>query len=165
MKRAILVLLAIGLILNIQLLFAQGGNDEPPQRMHRMERMLDLTDEQQSQMEDLRLKFEKEKLPLQSQIQKLRSDLKLELVKDQFDQKKVDQLVDQINSARKEIQKKRISHMREVRNILNDDQKKKFDMHVLSDRKFGRGNAPMPMHHQEMNQMKQMRQMRQERDQ
>jgi len=155
MKRAILALLAIGLIFGIQFAFAQPGKgDGPRQGMHLMECKLDLTDGQQSQMEDLRLKFEKEKLPLQSQIHKLRSDLKLEMVKDQLDQKKVNQIIDQISAAKTEMQKKRISHMREVRNILNDDQKKKFDMHVLSDRKFGRGNAPMPNHHPQMQQMR-----------
>lgn len=155
MKRTILALLAIGLIFGSQSSFAQPGKgDGPRQGMHRMERMLDLTDEQQSQMEDMRLKFEKEKLPLQSQIHKLRSDLKLEMVKDQLDQRKVNQIIDQISATKTEMQKKRISHMREVRNILNDDQKKKFDMHILSDRKFGRGNGPMHMHHPQGQQMR-----------
>lgn len=152
MKPAILVLLAIGLILNIQLVVAQGRDDGTRQRMHRMEKMLDLTDEQQSQIEDLRLNFEKEKLPMRSQIHKFRNDLKLEMVKDQLDQNKVNQLIDQIGSARMEMQKKRLSHMREVRNILNDDQKKKFDIHVLSDRKLGGGHHSQPMRHQQMRQ-------------
>ena len=145
------IVMTVGFILISQFIYAQPDRDNP-QRMNRMGKMLDLTDEQQSQIEDLRLNFEKEKLPLQSKIHELRNDLKLELTKDNYDEKKVNQLLDQIESVRKEMHKKRISHMRSVRSILNDDQKKKFDMHILSDRNFGYdGGMPHDMPHHRMN--------------
>ena len=122
----------------------QSGNRDNPGPMNRMGRMLDLSDQQRSQVEDLRLSFEKEKLPLQSKIHELRNDLKLELTKDSFDEKKVNQLLGQIESVRTELHKKRINHMRSVRNILNDDQKRKFDMHILSGPGFGNDQR---MHH------------------
>lgn len=153
MKRyCLFAILVVGLILTSRLVHAQPDEDNSPP-MHRMGKMLDLTDEQQSKMQDLRLNFEKEKLPLQSKIHELRNGLKLELTKDNFDEKKVNQMLDQIESVRKEMHKMRIMHMRSVRSILNADQKKKFDMHILSDRKFGHeGGMPHDKPHPSMRQ-------------
>ena len=153
MKRYYLfVILMVVLISISQFVHAQPDDEGNPQPMNRMGRILDLTDEQQSQIEDLRLNFEKEKLPLKSKIHELRNGLKLELTKDNYDEKKVNQMLDQIESVRKEMHKKRINHMRSVRNILNDDQKKKFDMHILSDHKF-KHDRRMP-HNPPQHQMK-----------
>lgn len=156
MKRYyIFAIVAVGLILSSLFVYAQPDEEGDPQPMRRMGKMLDLTEEQQSKMQDLRLNFEKEKLPVQSKIHELRDGLKLEMIKDNYDQKKVDQMLDQIESARKEMDKLRINHMRSVRNILNDDQKKKFDMHILSERKF-RHDRGMP-HEMPNHQMRQRR--------
>jgi Spy/CpxP family protein refolding chaperone len=144
MKLFSLVMLVFMLLMISSFVYGQpedGGNPPP---MKRMGRMLDLTDEQRSQVEDLRLSFEKEKLPLQSKIHELQNDLKLELTRDSFDEKKANQLLGQIESVRTELHKKRINHMRSVRNILNEDQKKKFDMHILSNQGFGHDQR---MHH------------------
>jgi Spy/CpxP family protein refolding chaperone len=150
MKRYYLfVIILVASMLIFQFVYAQPDDEGNPPPMNRMGKMLNLTDEQQSQIEDLRLNFEKEKLPLQSKIHELRTGLKLELTKDNYDEKKVNQMLDQIESVRKELHKKRINHMRSVRNILNDDQKKKFDMHILSNRKLGHGRQmpqDMPRH-------------------
>lgn len=154
MKRYFLFVLMVAVLMISQFIYAQPDEDNP-EPMNKMGRMLDLNDEQQSQVEDLRLSFEKEKLPLKSKIHELRNGLKLELTKDNYDEKKVNQMLDQIESVRKEMNKKRINHMRSVRNILNDDQKKKFDIHILSDRKFKHDRG---MHHdQPHHQMKQRR--------
>jgi Spy/CpxP family protein refolding chaperone len=139
MKRYILFFLIFTMLLNLQLLFAQPADNDCPPHRDRMGNMLNLSDEQKSKIEDLRLNFQKEKLPLQSKIHELRTNLKLELTKDSYNEKKVDQLLDQVESLKTEMHKKRINHMRNVRNLLTDEQKKKFDMHVLSDRKFGDG--------------------------
>jgi Spy/CpxP family protein refolding chaperone len=144
MKKYILFFLIGAFLLNFQLLFAQPEDNDGPPFRDRVGKMLNLSDEQKSKIEDLRLNFEKEKLPLQSKIRELKTNLKLELTKDNYDEKKVDQTLDQIEALRKEMYKKRISHMRGVRNLLTDEQKKKFDMHVLSDQKFRDGP---PMHH------------------
>lgn len=137
MKRYILYVLIIAVLLNLQMVFAQPGDKDGPPRGDRMGKMLNLSDEQKSKIEDLRLNFQKEKLPLQSKIHELKNNLKLELTKDNYDEKKVDQTLDQIEGLKKEMHKKRINHMRSVRNLLTDEQKTKFDMHILSGRKFG----------------------------
>jgi Spy/CpxP family protein refolding chaperone len=146
MKRNILFVLTFVLLLSIQLVFAQRGDEEGPPYGDRAGKMLNLSDEQKSKIEDLRLTFQKQKLPLQSKIQELRNDLKLELTKDNYDEKKVDQTLDQIGALKKEMYKKRINHMRSVRNLLTDEQKKKFDMHILSSRGFTDGP---PMHNRQ----------------
>ena len=137
MKLYSVVMATVMLLIISSFVYGQPEDGDNPRPMKRIGRMLDLTDEQRSQVEDLRLSFEKEKLPIQSKIHELRNDLKLELIRDSFDEKKVDLLLGQIESVRTELHKKRINHMRSVRNILNDDQKKKFDMHILSSRGFG----------------------------
>lgn len=131
MKRILLSLMILGLIAVSQMALAQPGDfDSRP--MFRMEKMLDLTDEQEAKIEDLRLNFQKERLLHRSRIQELRTNLKLELIKEGYDQKKVNQIVDEMEGLRKDLQKKRINHLRDVRNMLTDDQKKTFDMHILS---------------------------------
>ena len=144
MKKYVLFFLICAFFLNFQLLFAQPGDKDGPPFRDRMGKMLNLSDEQKTKIEDLRLNFQKEKLPLQSKIRELKTNLKLESTKDNYDEKKVDQTLDQIEALKKEMYKKRIDHMRSVRNILTDEQKKKFDMHILSDHKFRDGP---PMHH------------------
>ena len=140
MKRYILFALIFAVLLNLQLLYAQPRDKDGPPRGDRMGKMLNLSDEQKSKIEDLRLNFEKEKLPLQSKMHELKNNLKLEMTKDNFDEKKVDQILGQMASLRTEMQKKRINHMRSVRNLLTAEQKKKFDMHILSDHKFVGGH-------------------------
>lgn len=144
MKRYILFFLIFALLLNLQLLFAQPEDEGGPPYRDRMGKMLNLSDEQKSKIEDLRLNFQKDKLPLQSKIHELKNNLKLELTKDNYEEKKVEQTLDQIEALKKEMHKKRINHMRSVRSLLTDEQKKKFDLHILSSREFKDGP---PMHH------------------
>lgn len=144
MKRYILLFSIFALLINMQLLFAQPDDNDGPPFRDRMGKMLNLSDEQKSTIEDLRLNFQKEKLPLQSKLHELKTNLKLEITKDNYDEKKVNQTLDQIEKLEKEMHKKRINHMRSVRNILTDEQKKKFDMHILSNRNFNKRHSRQP---------------------
>lgn len=118
-----------------------------PPRMGKMkhpgwQHALQLTEEQQTQMQDLQLKFQKEILPLRTQLQKLRADLKLAITSDSYDEGKVNKIIQQMENVRTEIQKKRIAHQRAVRKLLTPEQQKKFDLHILK----GKGGPDgMPM--------------------
>ena len=107
-----------------------------------MMRMLNLTKEQQSKLSDMRLSMEKEMLPLRNQMITLRGNLKLELIANNFNQGKVNKIVDQISDVRKEMSLKMIQHMREVRSILTPEQQKKFDLMVMHPKKGGFGHRP-----------------------
>jgi len=115
---------------------AQGPRSQRPgpgfARGEHMMRMLNLTKEQRSKIMDMRLAMQKEMLPLRNKLITFRGDLKLEMTAEQFNQGKVNKTVDQIADVRKQMSLKRIQHMRNVRNILNPDQQKKFDLMVMN---------------------------------
>ncbi|RQW06631.1 MAG: periplasmic heavy metal sensor, partial [Calditrichaeota bacterium] len=87
---------------------------------------------------ELTLQLKKEILPLRSEIQKYRSELRLELTAEKFDEARVKNLVEQISDLSKQIQLKRTMHQRAIRNLLTPDQQQKYDLHLLSGRKIER---------------------------
>ncbi len=119
---------------------------QPPEmQKHRMMmQMLQLTDEQQSQMQEMMLKLQKELIPLRSQLQQLKGELKLAMTADKFNQAKVEKLVKDMEKVRSQIHLKQLLHKREVRDMLTPEQRVKFDMHLLSGKKHPRmGQPPM----------------------
>jgi Spy/CpxP family protein refolding chaperone len=97
-----------------------------------MGKALDLTEAQKSQMLDFHLQLRKDLLPLKSEQEKLRADLKMEMTTEKFSEAKLKKIVDQISNLQTEMQMKRLMNQRAVRNLLTEEQKKKFDLHVLS---------------------------------
>lgn len=143
MKKKVLFLsLAILLILAGILMAGQRRGCDDPRHMMRM---LELTDTQESQILDLKLDLEKQVLPLKTSLRELRSQMKLEMTADNFNQNKASKLIDQMSELQKEIQMKRVLHQRAVRDILTDEQKKKFDLHLMS-RGEKRGGFPGHAH-------------------
>lgn len=100
--------------------------------------LMDLTEDQQDKIRELTLQLKKEILPLRSEIQKYRSELRLELTAEKFDEARVKNLVEQISDLSKQIQLKRTMHQRAIRNLLTPDQQQKYDLHLLSGRKIER---------------------------
>ncbi len=129
MKKLIVVLAAGVLLGMFQLGFAQP---EGPAMGKRFAKMLDLTGEQTQKIEDLRLQMQKDILPLQSQVQQKRTDLKLLLTADSPDQSKINKTIDDISQIRSQMQKIRVKQQMAVRSLLNAEQKKKFDAMILS---------------------------------
>jgi Spy/CpxP family protein refolding chaperone len=145
MKHNMLFVSFTALVLSVGMLIAgpKRGGDNPRQ----MARMLELTESQESQIMDLRLALHKEILPLRTELSNLRSQLKLEITAEDFNENKVSKLASQIADLQKQIRMKRILHQRAVRNLLTEEQKKKFDLHVISrgDHREGRGRrTPRP---------------------
>lgn len=140
-KKTIFLSLAI-LFISIGVLTAGQKKDGDGPR-HMMQ-MLNLTESQESQVLDLKLEHERQILPLRSKLKELRTQMKLEMTAEQFNQNKVSKLVDQMSSLQKEIHMKRLTHQRAVRDILNEEQKKKFDLHILSRGEKGKGHPKHP---------------------
>lgn len=147
MKQAILILSVLMLFGFSQFSDAQPGHfrgpdapphpkmmgDEPlPPMMFGPGKCLDLTDEQSAKIADLRLAMKKEMLPLRSDFMTKRNELKILLTADTPDQSKINQKIDQMAELRKQMQKKRVNHMMEVRSLLTAEQKKQFDTMILS---------------------------------
>jgi Spy/CpxP family protein refolding chaperone len=95
-------------------------------------RMLDLSKEQQSKVEDIHLKAMRDVEPLRAEMQKQHAALKLELTAEKYSESKVKNIQSEISRLRGELGSKRFATMRAVRETLTPEQQKKFDMHVLS---------------------------------
>ena len=140
MKHNILFVSLTVILLSVGMLVAgpKRGGDNPRQ----MARMLDLTESQESQIMDLKLTLQKEILPLRTELSNLRSQLKLEITAEDFNENKVSKLASQIADLQKQIRIKRILHQRAVRNLLTEEQKKKFDLHIIARGDYRRGGGP-----------------------
>jgi Spy/CpxP family protein refolding chaperone len=103
-----------------------------PERGERMAEMLDLTDAQQQQIEKIRLEHLKEMESIRSELQKLRSEYRLLLVADSYDRNKIKQKLAEISSVREKQELERADHFAEIRKMLTDEQKVKFDQFILS---------------------------------
>jgi Spy/CpxP family protein refolding chaperone len=131
MKYNSIVSLLVILIFSSGLIAAQPNRGEQRGRQQLM-KMLDLTEEQQAKIADMRLQLHKELIPLRDKIQNLNSDLKLAITEEEFDEAKVKKIISQVSDLREEIHLKMTLHQRDVRNLLTPEQQKKFDLHMLS---------------------------------
>jgi len=132
MRSKILIGVVIASLVIATGLFAQRADRPMQPRPNRMP-ALDLTEEQQTKIQDLELKLEKEVIPLRSQIPALEANLKQELVADQFNQTKVKNLIDQKTKILADIELKQLLHERAIRDLLTPEQQKKFDLHALKE--------------------------------
>jgi Spy/CpxP family protein refolding chaperone len=124
----------LGLFLCVNSSFAQEKDyPRPPGKM--MDN-LELTAEQESKISDLHLQLRKEIIPLQSEIERVQSDINLELTSENFSEGKIKKFTEDVARLQKEIQFKRIMNERAIRNLLTTEQKKKFDLQLLSRRDF-----------------------------
>lgn len=151
MKRQTLILSLTSILLLSLVLFAQpgrgpgGGQGAPGGRW--MERALDLSAEQESKIEDLRLQHQKQMLPMRSKLESLQTDLHLAMTADTFDKGKAEKIVNDMQKVRTEMQMSRVLHQQAVRSLLTPEQRKKFDLHILSrkgprdGRGFGQGDG------------------------
>lgn len=135
MKRLIPLASVIFILMLAPMLFAQPHqcammpkHDMPPQRMCKG---MDLTDEQEAKMADLKLAHQKEMLPLRTELQGKMAELQLLQTDEKPDLKKIDQLIEATQTIRTKIQKAMVRHHLDMRAILTPEQKKKFDSRML----------------------------------
>jgi Spy/CpxP family protein refolding chaperone len=103
-----------------------------PERGQRMAALLDLTEEQQQQIDKIRLEHLKNMESTRSELQKLRSEYRLLLVADSYDRNKVKQKLDDISALKEKLELAKADHFAEIRKILTEEQKVKFDQFILS---------------------------------
>ncbi len=117
-----------------------------------------LTAEQHGKIQEIKLATRKEALPLQTKLQALESELKLAITSDSFDESKVKSLVAEMGKIKVDLRMRRILSDQAVRALLTEEQRKGFDMNLLSKRGHnprgkrgpgkhgpkGRGPAPRP---------------------
>ena len=126
-------MLMMALVLVGTMTFAQRGprdggqrGDNRPNREDRKEMIaerLDLSDEQQQQIEDLRMAHLKVTSDTKSQLDIKRAELDAAIKAE----KPVDKLIGEIGNLENKLLDARVKHRIAVRNTLNDEQKLKFD--------------------------------------
>lgn len=92
---------------------------------------LNLTTDQIKQIEQFRNEFLKEQIDLRAAMQKMRIDLQELLRADDPDQKAINSLLDEIQDKELTMNKLRVAHHLQVRELLTDEQKALFDQHSL----------------------------------
>ncbi|MDZ7374743.1 MAG: Spy/CpxP family protein refolding chaperone [candidate division KSB1 bacterium] len=125
MKRAVGIGMMLGLLLTTTLAFAQPGPFCDPDPDRPFWSKLDLTEEQQAKLAELRLQFAKETLATRNELGVKRLELQQLLMADSPDQKAIEAKVDEIHKLQATLQKKRIAHHLAVWKLLTPEQRKK----------------------------------------
>ncbi len=143
MKNKLFALLLTGLLLagTVMAQPPMPGKDVPPFQSLCFNQ-LQLTDEQQSQMDQLRLAFEKEMLPLRDQMKSLQTQYRLKVIDEKAGMAELKKLQGKISALREQMALKRAEHVRKVRAILTDEQKVKFDQRFLAPKKHPGHHRP-----------------------
>ena len=132
----------VALILSLPLLaIAQPG---PHGTKGKMMEQLDLTDEQQSQIQELRLEHQKEMMTLNDEMHSLRNQMKLVLTEDKPSNSEIETLAGKIGTASRNIALAKANHRLDVRKLLTDEQKVKFDILTLTRNKHMGRRGPSP---------------------
>ena len=112
-----------------------------------------LTDEQQTKIENLRVAHLKEIQPLKNQMAELKAKQRTLTTADKPDMKAIDANIDEITKLQNTIMKKAAAHRQDVRAVLTDEQKLWFDAHAGNWKKgngFGQRKGMGPgMRHQQ----------------
>ncbi len=95
---------------------------------------LNLTAEQETQLDKLRLEHQKEVTLVRSEIHNLNAAYRLMVIDDGVSEAKLKKQIAAISAKREALALKRAQHQRKVRSLLTDEQKVKFDQHVISGR-------------------------------
>jgi Spy/CpxP family protein refolding chaperone len=146
MKTASKIALGVLIMCLPLMAFAQPMAGPHPALKGKMHDELNLTDEQQTQVEALALAHQKQMMTLNNQLRDVRTQMKLLVTKDNPATADVKKLADQIGQFSSQIAQENANHKIAVRNLLTAEQKVKFDMKILSGRhRMGRGGRGMGM--------------------
>jgi protein CpxP len=116
LKKVIPITVAIVALLTASLVFAQ------PYGLGRMADKLNLSDQQQEQLENLKLQFDKDIIQKRADLKMARLDLKEIMMKTPIDEKAALKKQDQISSIRADIARTRLQHMIAAGKVLTADQ-------------------------------------------
>lgn len=130
------ITLLLSLLLIGSLAFAQQNT---PQRMRKgpprgeepeakIAERLNLTEEQKSQMKELKMSHLKETNPLMNELNIKRAELKAAIEANPDNRKKIDPIVNDINTLNGKLFTAKVNQQINMRMILDEDQRLKFDL-------------------------------------
>lgn len=103
---------------------------------------LDLTDEQEAALTELRLEHYKEMQPLRSQMIELKAKERALLLEDEVDMKALNSVIDDQTDLNNRIRKQRAEHRVSVRSLLTDEQRMIADQRrSFRNDRWGRGHG------------------------
>ncbi len=100
-----------------------------------------LTEDQQTQIETLRLEYMKQCNQYQAEIAEMQATKHKLMIADKPDQKSINALIDKISSKQAEMHKATVAHQIAVRNLLTDEQKVVFDNRPMNRKNYGKGRS------------------------
>lgn len=108
-------------------------------------RLPSLTEEQKAGMEKLKTQHLRKTNLIRAEIAEKQARMNTLRLAETQDVKAMDKTIDEISKLKGDLMKERESHRREIRSLLNDEQKAVFDAHRgrgLGERKGFRGDRP-----------------------
>ncbi len=116
--------------------FHQKRNAQGQQHQRVMGK-LDLCDEQKAQIREIHLNGQKEMLPLKTQLQEAHAKLRTLTVADEYREAEVQEVISTISDLNKTMLTTRIQHRQQIRELLDDNQRVKFDnLHLRMQKKL-----------------------------
>lgn len=113
----------------------RGDRQSQMQKMHsnqgnqhqQMMNMLDLNEEQSEQIETIHLNGQKSMLPLRNTLREKNARLRTLTTSESYDEKAVNEVIEEISEIRAAMLTMRTSHRRQIRELLTEEQHIKFD--------------------------------------
>jgi Spy/CpxP family protein refolding chaperone len=122
--------------------YGMGMNERPGRNQQFFQMIPDLSEEQESKIETLRVDHMKEMMSKRNTLNEKRAKLRTLQTQDKPDMQAINSLIEEMGDVRTEMQKKRASHHQEIRSLLTEEQKVYFDNHLMRRGKRGFRNRP-----------------------
>jgi len=119
----------------------EGRNFQNQQYHGNFIESLDLSDEQQQQIETMRTAHMEKMLPMQNELKEKKAHLNTLSTAKVADTKAINSTIDEIGALKVKMMKERESHQQDIRKVLNDEQRIKFDMHRAHKGGKGKGQG------------------------
>jgi Spy/CpxP family protein refolding chaperone len=104
---------------------------------HRMP-FLDLSEDQEAKLEQLRLEFQKESMPLRTELRTLDDKYRLMVIDEKTPASDIEKNLEKQGTLHTKLKMLRTEHVKNVRAQLTDEQRTTFDSHFLSEGKQGK---------------------------
>mgnify|MGYP003870197161 CR=1 FL=1 len=146
-----ILLTGIMMIATISSFAQRGRNQDRPMlmkknmQMHQncFQNLPDLNEEQEAQIEDIRVSHMKEMQKYYNTLNEKRAKLRTLQTQDSPNMDEINSVIEEMGKIRTEKHKARAKHYQEVRSLLNDEQKIYFDKHHM---KMNKGLHNKGMH-------------------
>lgn len=98
-----------------------------------------LTEEQKEQLKGFRVEFEKASLPIQNQIGEKEARLKTLTTAESFDEKAVNNVIEEIGDLKTEIMKLHVAQTEKIKSVLTEEQLVVFNNRLAKGSQPGKG--------------------------